>query len=204
MRRGFCGGPRGSGGVRGGSAGSRLDSHGGSRPIGTFAPVSIDDGHEWWLNEPPAPEAEPGSLDQVRQLLAGIPHGTYVMTSAHDGARSGVLVRWVQPAAANPPMVSVAFPRGSAVAALVCDSRRFALCRLAEGDRYTRLKFAEVRDPRIDPFLGLPVRTTPGGLPLPGRAVTYLDCRLAFNLDLEADCGFYVGRVMSGAALRRG
>ena len=33
--------------------------------------------------------------------LAVLPSGRYVMTSAHDGSRAGVLVNWVQPAYAN-------------------------------------------------------------------------------------------------------
>jgi flavin reductase (DIM6/NTAB) family NADH-FMN oxidoreductase RutF len=51
-----------------------------------------------------------------------------------------------------------------------------------------------------DPFLGIRTILTPGGCPIPASAPGWLECALAFNIDLEAECGLYVGRVRAGKA----
>ena len=44
-----------------------------------------------------------------------IPSGLFVLTTACDGARSGVLARWVQRCSNEPPMMMVAIPKGQPV-----------------------------------------------------------------------------------------
>jgi flavin reductase (DIM6/NTAB) family NADH-FMN oxidoreductase RutF len=133
-------------------------------------------------------------------LLDGTSRDTYLLTAAHEGIRSGALVRWVQPCAADPPMVAVAFRRDAATSPLVLDSHRFALCRIPESDRLLRATFASTNRLGEDPFLGLRTFLTLGGCPVPTAAQGWLECELAFNLDLEADCSLYVGLVGDGRA----
>ncbi|MHC5006226.1 MAG: flavin reductase [Planctomycetota bacterium] len=134
-------------------------------------------------------------------LLDGSSHGFFLLTATHDGVRSGTVARWVQPCAANPPMVTVAFRKGNATSPLVYDSRRFTLCRVPESDRLLRATFESGPGLGEDPFLGLRNFSTPNGCPVPASALGWLDCELAFNLDLEAECGLYVGRVRDGEIL---
>ena len=75
-----------------------------------------------------------------------------------------------------------------------------ALCRLPESDRLLRATFASGNGWGEDPFLGMRTISTPHGCPVPASARGWLECTLAFNIDLEADCGLYVGRVCDGRA----
>jgi flavin reductase (DIM6/NTAB) family NADH-FMN oxidoreductase RutF len=95
-------------------------------------------------------------------------------------------------------MVTVAFRKGSATSPLVYDRRRFALCRVPESDRLLRATFEAGPGLGEDPFLGLRTVSTPNGCPVPASALGWLECELVFNLDLEAECGLYVGRVRHG------
>ncbi|MHC4082437.1 MAG: flavin reductase family protein [Planctomycetota bacterium] len=131
-------------------------------------------------------------------LLDGSSHGLFLLTAAHEGMRSGTLVRWVQTCATDPPMVSVAFRKGSATSPLVYDSRRFGLCRIPEADRLVQATFTNGHRLGEDPFLSLRTVFTPNGCPVPASALGWLECELAFNIDLEAECGLYVGRVRDG------
>lgn len=128
-------------------------------------------------------------------LFEGCSAGLFLLTAIHNDTRSGALARWVQPCAATPPMVTVAFRRGIEVSGLIYDSRRFALCRIPQTDRRLRWAFASGREPGEDPFVGLRTIATPNGCPVPEAAAGWLECELAFNIDLEADFGLYIGLV---------
>jgi flavin reductase (DIM6/NTAB) family NADH-FMN oxidoreductase RutF len=134
-------------------------------------------------------------------LFEGCSAGLFLLTSTYDGVRSGALVRWVQPCAGKPPMVTVAFRRGILASSLIYDSRRFAICRIPETDRLLRSAFASRHEPGADPFLGIKTTATPNGCPVPVSAVGWLECELAFNIDLEADFGLYVGLVCDAGVL---
>ncbi|MHC5006409.1 MAG: flavin reductase [Planctomycetota bacterium] len=98
------------------------------------------------------------------------------------------------------PIRTVAFRRGSATSPLVYDSRRFALCPVPKTARLLRATFETGHGLGEDPFLGIRTILTPGGCPIPASAPGWLECALAFNIDLEAECGLYVGRVRAGKA----
>jgi flavin reductase (DIM6/NTAB) family NADH-FMN oxidoreductase RutF len=152
---------------------------------------------ETWRSPVPQPPA-PRACVALLGLLDCNAHGLFLLTAAHEGTRGGTVVRWVQPCAADPPMVTVAFRKGCAASPLVHDSRRFALCRVPESDRLLRATFGTSHGLGEDPFLGLRTFSTPNGCPVPESSLGWLECELAFNLDLEAEYGLYVGRVRDG------
>lgn len=143
-------------------------------------------------------------VSQPAQAIGRIPCGLFVLTAAHDGARSGVLARWVQPCATNPPMVMVALANGLPIATLIRDSRSFALCQISSDDRFLHKIFETAPDPGFDPFVTLPTATAPSGSPIIGRALAYLDCKLARRVDLESDFGLYIGHVRASGVLNTG
>ncbi len=155
-------------------------------------------GHEWWPAQPrPRPAGAP---PDILRFFDEAPGGPCVLSAAFEGARNAAIVRWVQPCATAPPMISIAVGRGLAVAALIHGSRRFALARVRHGDRLLQRRL-EAHGREEDPFLGLSTITTPGGCPVPTRALRYLDCELAFILDLEADFGLHIGVITGGDVL---
>lgn len=141
------------------------------------------------------PDSSPTSL------VHRIPSGQFILTAAYDGMRSGVLTRWVQPCAVEPPMVMVAVGQGLSILPIIRDSRAFALCQIRADDRMLRRNFGRPPDRGVDPFITLPstIGTRRTGSPIIERAISYLDCEVERTVDLDADHRLYVGRiVMSG------
>jgi flavin reductase (DIM6/NTAB) family NADH-FMN oxidoreductase RutF len=133
-----------------------------------------------------------------------IPCGLFLLTSAHEGFRSGVLARWVQQCSLNPPLVMVALPKGSPVEPLIRDSHCFALCQIPDCDRFLARKFSTMPDRNEDPFDTLATACAPSGSPIVQRAMCYLDCEVVRHVELESDCRLYVGEVHHGAMLSNG
>jgi flavin reductase (DIM6/NTAB) family NADH-FMN oxidoreductase RutF len=145
------------------------------------------------------------TLDEGSNIAAAlrqIPCGLFVLTAAHDGVRSGVLTRWVQPCSVEPRLIMVAVAGGSPVEPLIRDSRTFALCQISAGDRLLHRRFLTPPDRGEDPFVTLPTHCAPSGSPIIDRALAYLDCEVVRHVDLDADHRLYVGQVHHGAVLK--
>ena len=138
----------------------------------------------------------------VEGVISQIPAGLFVLTTAHDGRRSGVLARWVQRCAMVPPMLMVAIPKGQPVEPLILDSRAFALCRIAPDDRFLLRKFTNPADRRDDPFDAVSTTATPTGSPIIDRAISYADCQVIRHIELDSDHRVYVGQVVTADFLR--
>ncbi|HMN95516.1 MAG TPA: flavin reductase [Phycisphaerales bacterium] len=145
---------------------------------------------------------QPAPSQAVVDALGAVPSASYVLTSAHDGCRSGSLVRWVQRCSDLPPMVMVAHRKGHPVEPLIRDSRTFALCRLDDRDLLLRRTFETERCHGDDPFISVPARCAPGGSPVLSRAHSYIECELLRHLDIECDYELYVGIVRTAEILR--
>lgn len=142
-------------------------------------------------------EAPPAALEDIRAFLERLAGERMLLTSANGECRAGSFVSWAQQCAGKPPMIAVSFPRGLHVARVIYESRIFALCRVAAEDPVLARRFDETASPGEDPFLGLGARTAPAGSPVPHRVTSWIECEIAFNLDLEADYGLYVGRIVA-------
>ena len=142
------------------------------------------------------------SADSLHRAFYQIPCGLFLMTSAWEGHRSGVLARWVQQCSMEPPLVMVALHKGSPVEPLVRDSHHFALCQLGAEDRFLRRKFAQPPERAEDPFDTLAVSTAPSGSPVVQRAMSFLDCEVVHHLELDSDTRLWIGRVNHGAMLQ--
>lgn len=164
------------------------------------------------------PEEQSDNLDlpdEARAAIGLIPCGLFVMTAAFDDRTAGVLVRLVQLCAPEPPLISVSMLRGQALEPLIRDSRAFALCQIADGDRFLQRKFApnegipggqrntcpEAPTEEESPFVSVPVHSAPNGSPIIERAMSWLECELVRNVELDPDHRIYVGRITAGGIL---
>lgn len=139
-------------------------------------------------------ESTPGWL----LALAQIPSSLYVMTASRGRASGAVLASWVQQVSYEPPLISVAIPRGRGIAPLIRDSRSFALCQVHPDDRLLprRLRLTDDRDwTALDT---IPFETLSTGSPCIKRAMAVLDCEVVRHLDVEADHELYIGQVVAG------
>jgi len=135
------------------------------------------------------------------EILGGIPADDFLVTAAHDGRRSGVIVRWIQRCGLEPPMICMTMRKGHPIEPLIRDSRAFAICQLSPADTLARRLFLNDHPFGDDPFLSLPVRCAPSGSPLPLRARSYLDCDLVRHFDIECDFEIYVGLIRNAGLL---
>jgi flavin reductase (DIM6/NTAB) family NADH-FMN oxidoreductase RutF len=135
------------------------------------------------------------------EALRLIPSGVFVLTAAHDQSRGAALVKWVLPCSINPPMVVVAMPLGQAVEPLIRDSRSFVLCQVSAGDRFLQRKLGHRFVPGEDPLVSILTTKAPSGSPIIDRALSYLDCELVRHLDIEGDCGLFIGLIRDGRVI---
>jgi flavin reductase (DIM6/NTAB) family NADH-FMN oxidoreductase RutF len=142
-----------------------------------------------------------GSDSQITRVLGQFPAGAFILTAAHEQSRFGMLARWVQPCAIEPPMVMAAVERGNAIAPLIRDSRRFALCQIEPDDRQTIRRFSVHYEPDADPFVGVPLLELDQGPPVLAGAMSYIDCELARHVDIGGDHEIYVGLILEARIL---
>lgn len=137
----------------------------------------------------------------MKKAIEMVPSGLFLLTSAFDGVRSGVLCRWVQRCSSKPHMVTLAMPKGLPVEPLIRDSRHFALCQISADDVFLTRKFATVPERGDDPFVTLAAGTAPSGSPIVSRAMSYLDCELASHIEFDSHFRLYVGLVLHAEIL---
>ena len=149
------------------------------------------------------PVSVQSEMDRMVSVLERVPWATWVMTSAFDGQRSGVVVRWVQRCANEPVLLSVSVEKCHAMETLIRDSRSFALNLVDETDRVIRRTFQGYRPPDeySDPFDSLAVETWSGGSPILKRAIAAFECEVVRHLDLESDCEMFIGQVQEARLL---
>lgn len=136
--------------------------------------------------------------NDTHAALAQLPALPYLLTSAHEGERAGVIVRSVQRCNADPPLVCVAVRTGHRIEPLIRDSRCFALSRLDSENRLVLKKFDCVNaGDGGDPFDAIPVRSLQSGSPVLTDSSLVLDCEVVRHFDLEADCELYIGQVLA-------
>lgn len=144
--------------------------------------------------------------ERVSSILERVPWATWVMTSAHEGSRAGMVVRWVQRCANEPLLISLSVKKCHSLEPLIRDSRGFALNLIDESDRLLLKKFDSFQAPDEigDPFDALEVSTWATGSPILKRSRAALDCEVVRHLDLEADCELFIGQVLEAKVVTPG
>lgn len=135
----------------------------------------------------------------IGKALGRIPSGLFVLTARFEDRATGMLASWVQQAAFEPPMVSVAVGKGRPIMPLISNSHEFGLCQIPKGDKVLMRKFASRLDPNEDPFLGFEmVDDTVNTSPILAGGLGYLECDLVCHMDFEGDHDIFIGKVKAG------
>ncbi|TVQ63172.1 MAG: flavin reductase [Phycisphaerales bacterium] len=142
---------------------------------------------------------DPIQQHEIAHGLSLLPAGCFLMTSAFEDERRGVLVHSVQACGTEPQLVAVAVRKGHAIEPVLRDARAFALHAVDPGEKLLIRKFSEhlVPDTDLDtdPFDAFPVGTIATGSPVLRRPGLVFDCELARHFDLESDFEIYVGLI---------
>lgn len=142
------------------------------------------------------PPMDDATLAAASSALGAIPSGQFVLTSAFEDRRLGVLVGWVQQVCFEPPMVSISIQKGTPIMPLISESRQFGLCQVGEDDRVMVRKFGGQADLGDDPFLGQQlIKPLLPKLPILAAAKSYLELELVCHMDVEGDHDVFVGTV---------
>lgn len=145
----------------------------------------------------------PELLETIGPALAKIPTGLFVLTAQHEDRRMGMLTSLVQQVCFHPPAIVVSVAKGRTIMPLISESRRFALCQLADDDTKTVRKFTQTPTAGEDPFLGYDLhRGLMSELPVLKTGVSFLECELACHMDVESDHDLFVGLVKNGGVHR--
>ncbi len=128
-------------------------------------------------------------------IAAHIPHGLFILASAFEDCCCGIMVQWVQRCSLDPVVVMISLQRGQPVEPLIRDSRAFTLCQISEDDRFLKRKFSPDNEVRDDVFITNSCRNAPSGSPILEHAMSYMDCELLRNVDLDNDYRLYIGQV---------
>lgn len=149
----------------------------------------------------------PPPLNKARlsRALASIPSSTWIMTSAFEDDRAGVLVHGVLIACEQTPLVVVACRKGHAIDPIIRDARCFALGLVEPSDRLIRKRFrfsdtatSPKADPATDdPFDPFPDQQLFTGAPILDRCPIWMDCVVARHFDLEFEQELFVGQVVA-------
>lgn len=140
----------------------------------------------------------PPPSQDVLDALAQMPRRLFNTDAAHDGNRSVFFVRWVHPCTESTSLVRVAAPHGDDAEPLVRSGRAFSLSCNDSTDALLCRTFADFI-PQVedgDPFDAHPVETLTTGSSILRKSDLILDGALVRNVDLDADHGLYVGRVV--------
>ncbi len=142
----------------------------------------------------------PDAMQDALRALERLSDRQFVLTTAHEGRRSGVLVSGAARAATEPMLVAAFVRRGHWIEPLIRDSRVFALCQVpAQSTPSTALllrRFAEASRPRDgDPFDGFDAGALVTGAPILIKSPLAFDCEVHRHIDLDADHEVYCGVV---------
>ena len=140
----------------------------------------------------------------VGRALGRLPSGVYILTARHGDTPAAMMVSWVQQASFQPPAVSVAVQKDRPLREMIHASRSFALAVVGEGEASLMKKYARGIPPGEDPFDGVDVFKTPGGMTVPAAALAWLECAVVSVCEFGGDHELVVARVTDGALLRDG
>jgi len=137
----------------------------------------------------------------VAKALARISSGLYVVTAAHDGARSAMIASWVSQASFEPLGFTVAVAKDRAIESLMQVGDSFVLNVLNEDNYNSIMKhFLKRFAPGADRFEGVEWFPAKNESPVLKQAISYMECKVVSRME-SADHWITYCEVTDGAVL---
>jgi flavin reductase (DIM6/NTAB) family NADH-FMN oxidoreductase RutF len=138
----------------------------------------------------------PTSRERIGPALGKVTSGIYVATAAHDGARIGMLASFIEQAAFEPPMVSMAVGRERPILAALDGAGVFGINVLGKHNHPLVRSFVKPQDG--DPFEGHALVANAHNVPQFADAMAFLICKVAGKV-VAGDHWLYLAEVIDGA-----
>jgi flavin reductase (DIM6/NTAB) family NADH-FMN oxidoreductase RutF len=117
--------------------------------------------------------------ETISAVLGRTPSGVFVLTASDgNGRETGMLASWVQQAAFDPPMVSIAVNQQRYLNQWIQANPKLALCLVGESQGAFLKHFGKGFPPGEAAFTNLEIQRGVTGLPLLGGALGYLEGRV--------------------------
>lgn len=137
---------------------------------------------------------------EIGTVLGRVPSGIYILTVGDgQGRETGMLCSWVQQAAFEPPLLTLALKQGRYVNDWLLQTRRALLNLVGESGKELLGHFGrgfKIDEPAFD---GIELTRLPNGLPVLTDALGYLDCEV-ISQTTAADHVIYVLEVKAAGA----
>lgn len=137
----------------------------------------------------------------IGKAIGRIASGVYVVTTERNGERDGLLASWVNQAAFEPPMLSVAVQKSRHLLELLGVGQHFTLNILSKDNANLFKNFAKPYQPGMDRFEGVTLSPNGQGGPVIADSIAYLDC-VTRTLVEAGDHVLVVGEIIAGGMLR--
>ena len=136
------------------------------------------------------------TVQDARRAIGLIPCGMWVMTSAFEGRRAGVIVKSVSPCADEPLLLAVAAWKGHGIEPIIRDSHHFGVSLIEPDDRLLVRKFSGHLADHPEQFDTIATERLVSGAPMLARSRLGFDCEVVRHFDMEADHELYIGLVL--------
>jgi flavin reductase (DIM6/NTAB) family NADH-FMN oxidoreductase RutF len=135
----------------------------------------------------------------LAQVLGRIPSGVFVLTCGDgNGNTTGMLASWIQQAAFEPPMISVAVKEGRYVNDWLALTGRAVVNVVSESQKQLLGHFGRGFEPDEPAFEGLEITTGETGLPILTDSLGYLEGEVAASV-VAGDHRIYLLKVVAAA-----
>lgn len=139
--------------------------------------------------------------DVIGAVLGRTPSGLFILTArGPDGAETGMLASWVQQAAFEPPIVTVAVNRKRYINDWMQADSPVALSLLGESQKQLLGHFARGFEPDAPAFEGIDVLRTPAGCPALAGALGWLEGKVTGSLDAGDHVVYLIGLTSAGGS----
>ncbi len=138
--------------------------------------------------------------EAIGRAIGRIASGVFVVTTERDGERDGLLASWINQAAFEPPMISVAVQKQRHLLELLGVGSRFTVNVLSKSNTDAFKNFAKPFAAGMDRFAGLELMPAGQGGPVLAGAASYLDCLTRTIVD-AGDHVVVLGEIIDGGLL---
>jgi flavin reductase (DIM6/NTAB) family NADH-FMN oxidoreductase RutF len=138
--------------------------------------------------------------EQVGKAIGRIASGVFILTTEDKGERDGIMASWVNQAAFEPPMVSVAIKKERHVLEFIKSGTKFTLNVLSKKNMDVFKNFVKPYTEGMDRFEGLTVSPESAAGPVISSCVAYMDCKMRSMVE-AGDHMIVLAEVIDGAVL---